>query len=332
MSKEDSSKRPQFKKWNGTVLLVFQGLVIVAATSRFSRLFNSRVLMPELVRFQPAREFSEEKRSLLCFVMLAHDQYGVRAHQVMDAWGPRCDKLLFVGAKEEENATSIPHVKLLEKEEDTPGELSRKAHRAWKHIYDNHVDDYDFFMKADLDTYMLMDNYFSFIKRLDPSIPHYFGRQFKELRNPARTFVAGASVTLSRAALQRLGRAFNNDNKQSNKCSTASWKEHGHGDDVALAHCLATLGIYSLDTRDELGRERFMVFNVDFMKSDVNLPSEDWYTRMAFNSKIGPGCCSDKAICFHYVDSSKLSVPLVFNNGVWDWDHNASSATAIAIH
>lgn len=293
---------------------------------------------------------NKKKRRLLCFVMLySEEDYTTRASHVLDSWGNQCDEFLWFGWKTDETTddpnNTIPanHIQVVTKEQDTEDRLGRKAHRAWSHVCQRNQHDFDFYMKADLDTYMLMDNYFSFVDRLDPSIPHYFGKQLMELgRKPYPPLVAGASVSLSRAALQRvcpkLLQKFKNENNKNaiphyneehnsannTVCCESTWTEFfRHGDDLALSRCLRSVGVSSMDTRDEKKRERFMNLNVDWYNvhptEEVTDP-DSWYRQMSFNLKRGPGCCSPEAIAFHYEDlGSRLNDKLVFQDEVWQF-------------
>ena len=57
--------------------------------------------------------------------------------------------------------------------------LTHKIFACMDHLHNHYVDDYDWFLKADADTYVIMENLRYFLKDVDPNEPIYFGRPFK---------------------------------------------------------------------------------------------------------------------------------------------------------
>ncbi len=49
------------------------------------------------------------------------------------------------------------------------------------YLYSHHVDQFDWFLKADTDTYVVIDNLRSFLAQQSPDQPVYFGHHFKVL-------------------------------------------------------------------------------------------------------------------------------------------------------
>jgi len=54
-----------------------------------------------------------------------------------------------------------------------------KTKKAVEYIYEKYVDDYDWFFKADDDTYVIMENLKNLLKDYDTDEGHYFGCNFK---------------------------------------------------------------------------------------------------------------------------------------------------------
>ena len=58
-------------------------------------------------------------------------------------------------------------------------DLTNKIFASMKHMYDHYLDDYDWFMKADTDTYVIVENLRYLLSAYKPSQPMYFGQHFK---------------------------------------------------------------------------------------------------------------------------------------------------------
>lgn len=56
--------------------------------------------------------------------------------------------------------------------------LWEKMRRALIYIYKNVLNDYDFFMKTDDDTYVIVENLRLLLSKHDPSLPILIGRRF----------------------------------------------------------------------------------------------------------------------------------------------------------
>jgi hypothetical protein len=191
--------------------------------------------------------------------------------------------------------------------QETKNHLSLKSFYAWIYLSRHYSNNYttadgpniDYIMKVDPDTYMIMDNYLSYLHEYYTPQQHaYIGRVFKSEGNVNDPFVSGLSVTLSTATtslllsqssiLQYVNIDNNNNNnnnedetisttaattsggaankqehqQQSYECSAERFVFGGAADDHTLSRCLMSLGIYPSYTRDDSGRhERFMHYS-----------------------------------------------------------------------
>jgi hypothetical protein len=57
--------------------------------------------------------------------------------------------------------------------------LTQKTTLALKYVYEKFINDFDWFVKADDDTYMFVENLKSFLKDQNTSLPITFGYNFK---------------------------------------------------------------------------------------------------------------------------------------------------------
>lgn len=68
--------------------------------------------------------------------------------------------------------------------EEGRGHLTAKTMHAYKYVYDHHFNDADWFMKADDDTFVIVENLRHFLSDKDPNEPVYHGHHFKALVKP----------------------------------------------------------------------------------------------------------------------------------------------------
>ena len=93
----------------------------------------------------------------------------------MNTWGKHCNKLLFFTKSYH---TGFPAVGL--GIEDTGSyDLAGKIMKGLYHLYKYHLRDYDWFVKADTDTYLIAENLRYFLKDHEPTEAVYFGHHFK---------------------------------------------------------------------------------------------------------------------------------------------------------
>ena len=138
--------------------------------------------------------------------------------------------------------------------EESRSKLWLKAKLTLKYIYVNHLDDADWFFKADDDTFAIVENLRRLVATYDPSKPYYLGRRLRY--NDTSFLSGGAGYILSAEALRRV---------VEEGLGEQACPEHlpGFIDDVILGLCLHKIGAIFPDTRDDVGRQRFIPFDVE---------------------------------------------------------------------
>ena len=110
---------------------------------------------------------------VLCWIMTAPEFLWTRAVHVRNTWGRGCNVLLFASDYEDDLFSTInitvPHGREY---------LPTKTFKAFDYVYRRHLDDADWFFKADDDTYAYMDNMRSFLNNYDSNTPMYVGHQW----------------------------------------------------------------------------------------------------------------------------------------------------------
>ena len=171
----------------------------------------------------------------------------IKAIHVLATWGKRFDMLIFVSEKDDAKG-SLP---IFEVGESLIGRdhLTAKTMKAFDHVYKHHFEHADWFMKADDDTYVIVENLRYFLSEQNASEPVYFGHHFTYHVPPQGYFSGGGGYVLSKEALRRFG------NRPPDLCFNDTGAE-----DVKLGDCMQKLGVKTGDSRDALGRSRFHAF------------------------------------------------------------------------
>ena len=178
-----------------------------------------------------------------------------------------------------------------------------KTKKAFQYVYINHFQDYDWFLKADDDTYMIVENLRYLLKDFDTNKPVFFGHPQAIKKYPKLVyFSGGAGYVLSKEALKRLVETGLKDPKL---CS----QEAGGAEDVEMGKCMENLGVEAGDSRDPEGRKRFFPFVPEDHLIPGLIPKKSWYWRFQFYpEEEGLACCSDFAISFHHVPPDMMYV------------------------
>ncbi|XP_070566064.1 glycoprotein-N-acetylgalactosamine 3-beta-galactosyltransferase 1-like [Ptychodera flava] len=234
----------------------------------------------------------KEPVRILCFIPTTPDN-GERLTAVRETWGKRVDKMLFLSSETNQNQTIISL-------NVTEGRhfLWGKVKAAFKYIYKHHINDADWFMKADDDTYVIVENLRKMLERENTTQLMLFGDRVKNPNNLNVTHAdGGAGYVISKATLRKLVEV---GLKNASLCSQ---REQGN-EDVTMSRCLERLGVPHRDSRDDHGKHRFFRISVE-MYFDMSVPK---YKRKIeyYPTVQGKDCCSENLVSMHKISPSKM--------------------------
>ena len=129
----------------------------------------------------PVNSVSENERKtpdikILCWILTGPANHYSRAVHVKNTWGSHCDKLLFMSSEEDKQLGAI-NLNVSEGRQNLWG----KTKRGFQYCYQHHREEFHWFVKADDDTFMVIENLREFLKPLDTNEPIHFGHNFKYL-------------------------------------------------------------------------------------------------------------------------------------------------------
>ncbi|XP_045120843.1 glycoprotein-N-acetylgalactosamine 3-beta-galactosyltransferase 1-like isoform X2 [Portunus trituberculatus] len=272
--------------------------VLQGETPRMGELLERQQTLPSppLSLLKPGE--NPESPRVLCYILVGPSTHRTAIH-VKNTWGQRCDRLVFFSSS---NDTSLQPDVL-----DVPegyGYLWAKTKAGLTHLHENYPD-YHWYLKADDDTYVIIENLRYFLQGRDPNVPVYYGVKFRRFVKQGY-MSGGGGYVLSREALRRFVTEALVITDQ-DKCATNSVKG---SEDLQLGKCLESVGVAAGDSLDETGRSRFFSHGPQslFFKQPL-INRLHWYWHYIWHPHtVGPDCCSRHIISFHNIDPRMMWV------------------------
>ncbi len=239
---------------------------------------------------------------VLCWVMTSPENHVKKAKHVKATWGRRCNRLLFMSTKTD---AKLPEAVALNVSEGR-NTLWGKTQKAFKYVYEHHFEEADWFMKADDDTYVIVENLRFMLQPHSPADPVYFGLRFKVYGG---YMSGGAGYVLSKEALRRFVEVGIDKQARASRGLNCKTNTDVGTEDVEMGSCMRALKVEAGDSRDAEGRGRFFPFVPESHLIPGHVPRDFWYWRwIHYPSSEGMGCCSDSAVSFHYVSPNQMYV------------------------
>ncbi|CAF4593543.1 unnamed protein product [Rotaria socialis] len=250
---------------------------------------------------------------LFCFVLTNEENLETRGRAAYETWRNRCGRFVFVTRlnsskhSEKENhflekfRSIIEHIPTLPDEHYS--HLTDKVYASLLYFYKNHPD-YDWCLKADDDTYIIVENLLRFlastIKRYPK--PVLYGYRFREDYYAS----GGAGYVSTRQGLELFASYYINKNSTYSQC-TVIMEDMMVGKCLKKAFELAPTQIAKHltlvgETIDQQGRERFHPFNFPVhFNGPSNTTKREWiYFRPFHHNIFDYEAFSETTISFHH--------------------------------
>lgn len=112
---------------------------------------------------------------ILCLIPIKATDTEKTVRHVQNTWGKRCNKLIFTSTKPIEGLSNVAVVDTVESWEHLWG----KVKESLKYIHHNYVHEFDWVLKADSDTYVIMENLRFMLHKYSTKFPVFFGNMLK---------------------------------------------------------------------------------------------------------------------------------------------------------
>ncbi|KAH8393633.1 hypothetical protein KR200_008383, partial [Drosophila serrata] len=231
---------------------------------------------------------------VLCLVLTSPKAHKSRAVHIQRTWGTRCHKLIFMSTKEDKELGAVAlNVR------EGYSNLWGKTRASLEYVYKHHFKDYDWFLKTDDETYVVMENLRAFLYAHSPKSPVYFGNKLRQNVTQSK-ISSGGKYVLSKAALHKFMKyAFDN----SSICSNLNIGF----EDIELGRCMQSVGVVAGDSQDEQGLSRFIPFSpLHWHKDHRNYTTSN--LMFSYLTQDSNDCCSDSAISFRSGNAKEFYV------------------------
>ena len=225
---------------------------------------------------------------------------------IASTYAPGCDKLVWVVDEASDAPESYANheffaVSLKRVQNATHRNIWEKVHSMYAKVYNEKLtDEFDWFIKADDDSFIFTENMKGFLQYYDPNFPHYLGHTIRSRwKNENIVFNSGSCYVLSKASIKKIGPYLSHLPTLDHKTGRSHCIDRvGAGEDPTTAICLAGLGIRAGNTLDHEMRERFTIFKPEDHERIIR--EDTWYWKYKPNNiKLGKGCNSPYLAATH---------------------------------
>jgi glycoprotein-N-acetylgalactosamine 3-beta-galactosyltransferase len=227
---------------------------------------HSFVRLIEIIEFRQLDNIliKDSQGYLFCIILTRNDSLNSKARLIYDTWAKHCDNYKFISTFIKGNLSDpsngveakINGMNLLQPPnyfDDNYEKLTDKVYSTFKYLFENKkYNRYEWYLKADDDTYIFIDNLRRFLSDKDSYKSVTYGYDINK-DVPGGYHSGGAGYLLSKRSFNLLGNALS---KRYSFCPNSGIE------DIDIGYCLRKLNVYPEKSTDFLGRERFHLFNI----------------------------------------------------------------------
>ncbi|XP_062134744.1 glycoprotein-N-acetylgalactosamine 3-beta-galactosyltransferase 1 [Drosophila sulfurigaster albostrigata] len=271
----------------------------ISSSSSIRSFIGTSAASMSLAQFETELQWKVASARVLCMVLTCPEYVERYAQHVYATWGRRCTKLVFVSSEDYE---PLGVVQVVDADGGSYDDLWNKTREGFRHVWQEYGEEYDWFLKADDDTYVIMENLHHMLSAYDANMPLYFGYQMR--RYNVSYMSGGASYVLSREALRRfMKQAYGFDQI----CPEA--RKMGI-EDFYMGICLQNVGVHLIDSTRAMAdddKPKFFPLNVESFLYNGNESIPTWLHEMSVSEiDTGLNCCSNYSIAFHYTKPERM--------------------------
>ena len=248
---------------------------------------------------------------LLCMVLTTPDNYLTKAVHVQATWGRRCDTLLFISSSEKGLVSWFitPKVGSNFPVRELTGVYGRK--NLWSKVklgltlvWRDYVGQFDFLIKADDDTFLIVENLRHLLHEMSPDDPLILGHH-QEDRGVAY-MSGGSGYVLSHAAVRDIVEVgLKGDQPCYLPHPVGQEIEVFPNEDLQMGKCAALLNI-KFKSSEIKDKSTFLPFSISRLLVPDLRPR--WWIARTKECKNSEGCVSRSLISLHYVRPEMMYV------------------------
>lgn len=246
---------------------------------------------------------------IVCAVPTIFPEHAQRWRRIAKTWGSLCDKLYFVireshpsppSPQEIPSNAHILYVNVTRTQSDGSRNIWEKSHRMWHKLFTDHINEAEWFLKVDDDTFLMVENLRRFLQFYNPSVPHYMGHTLLHTwKWTNMVFNSGVVYAISRGALNKVGPVLGDMPNVGKGKARHCYDRSGQAEDVSIAACLREVGVLPDNTISSDGRQRFLALSIGGTRRE-KWRKDFWYWRnKPEDVKDGSNCCVDEVINSH---------------------------------
>ncbi|XP_054085120.1 glycoprotein-N-acetylgalactosamine 3-beta-galactosyltransferase 1 isoform X2 [Zeugodacus cucurbitae] len=243
-------------------------ICLIALTTIYFVQSEQKRLCNEILKLRSAKEIFNEKPLIFCLIVLVYPADPSIALKVKRTWSTHCSRVLFVSQHQHEVLEPL----VILQPKTTREHKWQRLRLALRYLYENHFDEADWLLIADETNYVVLENLRKLLKPYSPDEPINFGCKMKDTDN--QTYMRGG-IVLSHEALRRLVvEGFTNASLCRANDTPYATEEMGK--------CLKNLGVVDGDSRDAMGRQRFIPFPPEDYLANLSPEVEEWFAKRSF--------------------------------------------------